>query len=168
MRSICILLLTLLISPTWAADVPKAYPIHYELDRVTDNGQSVLAKGQAVLVPGHAQPLSQQQAPAPAAGDQSDQVKLHFTLERTLNKEPGAPPKLILNTEATVTKVTTVHKVEVPGKPNSYIRGPKSETVRYTNQSWRAAGDPTPIVLPFSRNGERYELTVMFVDQETR
>ncbi len=165
MRLLCVLLFTVLAAPTAAgADVVKAFPIRYELVQLTGNGQAVLAKGRAMLVPGHSQPLSQQQAPAPASANSDTEVTLHFSLDRSLSKEPGSPPHLILDSQVKITKVSTPRKVEVPGKPNSYIQGKKTDTMSYANTSWRAKGDPTPIVLPFTRDGRSYRLTVMFVN----
>lgn len=165
MKRLLILLVAVLAVPALADNVVKAYPIHYELVQLTSTGQTVLAKGHAVLVPGRSEPLSQEQAPAPASGNRDTDITLHFTLDRSLGDEPGSPPHLILNTRARITKVSKTRKVEVPGKPDSYIRGPKENTITYSNKSWRAKGDPTPIVLPFTRDGHRYKLTVMFTDQ---
>ena len=165
MRLLCVLLFTILAASTAAgADVVKAFPIRYELVQLTDKGETALTKGRALLVPGHTQPLDQQQAPAPAAANSSTDVTLHFSLGRSLSKEPGAPPRLILNTAVTITKAGTPQKVQVPGKPDSYIQGKKTNTMSYTNTSWRAKGDPTPIVLPFTRDGRSYRLTVMFLN----
>lgn len=143
----------------------RAYPATYELVRVTDSGDQVLASGRVLLREGQTVAVAARTGAADltevdVSADPMAEANLRFTL---LRPEGGSgTPRLVLISEVDLAVHTGVKRYEVPGSPESFVQGPRTDSLSFRNRSWRRLGDPTPIVVPFEQQGDRYRLTVLF------
>jgi hypothetical protein len=145
-------------------DVFRAYPASYELVRLAPGGEQVLASGRVLLREGQTIAVAEHAGGAEItevhAGGGGSAAGLRFTLERP--DSDGSMARLILISEVDLVVQTGTRRYEIPGSPGSFIQGPATEDVSFRNRSWRRAGDPTPVVVPFRQQGDRYRLTVLF------
>lgn len=140
-----------------AAEVKKGYPASYELVRLSGNERvaEVLASGEVLLLADE---------PVTVRGDgradgSGASIRFRMALE---SPEPGAEAgKLVLNSTVRLAHVSGRTRLQAPDDPKSYVEGPNVKRSTYSAESWRRRGDPTPIVVPFSSNGQRYRLTVI-------
>ncbi len=166
MRISYAVLLMALALPAGAAETFKAYPTAFELVRETSSGDEVLTSGRVLLRVGASVPaetgtrggeVHRAAAEDHAAGGRD--VALRFSLDRAGESDSA---RLILDTDLEIARAGDRQRREVPDNPDSYIQGPRVSTVSFSHRNWRRQGDPTPIVMPFEEDGERYRLTVLF------
>lgn len=156
-------LLLLAVSVTTAATF-KAYPATYELVRLTASGDEVLASGRVLLRAGQTVAVAGRTGGADLTevnATASPAASLRFTLQQP-EADDSRTPRLILDSEIDLDVRTGVKRREIPGKPESFVQGPSTANVSFDNRSWRRMGDPTPIVVPFEDEDDRYRLTVLF------
>lgn len=140
-----------------AAEVKKGYPASYELVRLADGERvaEVLASGETLLLAGETVTVGGDGRNDGAGAS----IRFRLALEPA---EAGADAgKLILQSHITLAQVRGRTRLQAPDDPDSYIEGPNVQRSTHTAESWRRVGDPTPIIVPFSRNGQRYRLTVI-------
>ncbi|MBA1145713.1 hypothetical protein H0Z60_01450 [Ectothiorhodospiraceae bacterium WFHF3C12] len=145
------------LMPLQAADVKKAYPASFELARVADGDRvlEVLASGEALLLAGETVTVE-----GDGRGDGSG-ATIRFLLEMEPPEAGAERGKLILHSRVELARVSGRTRLQAPDSPDSYIEGPNVRRTTHTAESWRRMGDPTPIVVPFTRDGQRYRLTVI-------
>lgn len=157
MRWFLLGLALLAMSPLQSADVKKAYPASYELARLADGDRvaEVLAGGEALLLASETVTV-RGEGPGDGSG-----ATIRFRLEMESAESGAERGKLILHSRVELARVSGRTRLQAPDSPESYIEGPNVQHTTHAAESWRRLGDPTPIVVPFTRDGQRYRLTVI-------
>lgn len=156
MRWLLLGLVVLAQLPLPAAEVKRGYPASFELARLADGEAvaEVLASGNVLLLVNKTVTVRGDNAGAGSAA-------IHFRLALEPPEAGAQRGKLVLRSRVSLTRVRGEARLQAPDSPDSYIEGPKVVRATFNAESWRRKGDPTPIVIPFSSDGQCYRLTVI-------
>lgn len=156
----CALLLGVFMAPWAAAEVIQAYPAVYELSRMTDDGERVIAGGDVLLQQNRRVDVSD----TPGDDEDAPRVSLSFTTERA----DQAERRLAVTISAEIAFREGDRRISAGDQNDSFIAGPDMRRVTFETRRWQTMDDPVPLRVRHEDNGETYVLTLMFDEDALR
>lgn len=141
------------------AEVIRAYPAVYDLNRASDGQRQVLASGDVLLKEGR--PVRITEPSAGAAGRHG------VTLDLTARRSEEAPQRLALSITGEIVVRGEERRMELDDE-NGFISGAETQRITFENHSWLSLDDPSPVEITHEEGGISYVFTLMLQDAAFR